>query len=92
MMIKEMYSIRPRPARAPTYDKLLATKYSSAVMVRDSKGSYDGWFWGWYGWGRIGLERRTGRLKQTSPYPNGSRPVLHQLPRVGERQLDVLVV
>jgi mono/diheme cytochrome c family protein len=52
IMIKEMY---PPPAAAcaaidpPT--KLKAFTSASAVMVRDSKGSYDGWFWGWYGWG-----------------------------------------
>jgi hypothetical protein len=51
MMIKEMY---PTPAAAcrgvdPAY--LMPLTNASAVMVRDSNGSYDGWFWGWYGWG-----------------------------------------
>lgn len=49
VMVKEMY---PAPAAAcsgidPT--RLLPTS-GAAVMVRDSKGSHDGWFWGWFGW------------------------------------------
>src|SRR6266568_6935117 len=51
MMIKEMY---PYPAAACAgidVKYLLPLSQASAVMVRDSKGSYDGWFWGWYGWG-----------------------------------------
>src|SRR5205085_3242166 len=32
----------------PTY--LLPGLPSSAVMIRDSKGSHDGWMWGWDGW------------------------------------------
>ena len=42
---------------------------ASAVMVRDSKGSHDGWFWGWYGWAGLGLGGRTGRPSRSSPYP-----------------------
>ena len=51
MMIKEMY---PYPAAACAgieVTKLLPLSQASAVMVRDSKASHDGWFWGWYGWG-----------------------------------------
>jgi hypothetical protein len=50
MMIKEMY---PYPAAACAgidVLKLKANQQASAVMVRDAKGSYDGWFWGWFGW------------------------------------------
>jgi hypothetical protein len=50
MMIKEMY---PYPAAACAGVDVLylrANTQASAVMVRDSQGSYDGWFWGWYGW------------------------------------------
>jgi len=68
MMIKEMY---PYPAAACAgIDALylLATSQSSAVMVRDSKGSYDGWFWGWYGWAGSGWAVDW-PAKQTSPYP-----------------------
>src|SRR6202007_3204129 len=41
----------------------------SAVMVRDSKGANDGWFWGWYGWQGSGWEVDW-KAKDTSPYPN----------------------
>jgi hypothetical protein len=50
IMVKEMF---PPPAAAcadvdPLY--LTPTK-GAAIMVRDAGGSYDGWFWGWFGWG-----------------------------------------
>ncbi len=50
MMIKEMY---PPPAAAcqdVPWQHLLPVSQASAVMVRDSTASHDGWFWGWYGW------------------------------------------
>ncbi len=50
IMVKEMYTA-PAAACAgidPTY--LLPGLPSSAVMIRDGKGSHDGWMWGWYGW------------------------------------------
>jgi hypothetical protein len=37
-------------------------------MVRDSKGSYDGWFWGWYGWAGSGWAVDW-PAKPSSPYP-----------------------
>jgi hypothetical protein len=50
MMIKEMYQ-QPGAACAGVDPlKLKPGSQASAIMVRDSKGSYDGWFWGWYGW------------------------------------------
>lgn len=69
MMIKEMYS-PPAAACAgidPTY--LLPTVNSSAVMVRDSKGSHDGWLWGWYGWGAASMWAVDWPASQWSPYP-----------------------
>jgi hypothetical protein len=72
MMIKEMY---PPPAAAcATVDpptRLMPLTSASAVMVRDSKGAYDGWFWGWYGWGP---PEKSGwdidwPAPATSPYP-----------------------
>ena len=48
-MVKEMF---PSPAaKCAKVDpvKLLPTS-GAAIMVRDSGGSHDGWFWGWYGW------------------------------------------
>ena len=50
IMVKEMY---PPPAAAcATIDpRRLFPTSGAAVMVRDSGASYDGWFWGWFGWG-----------------------------------------
>ena len=70
MIIKEMY---PYPAAACAnveVTKLLPLSQASAVMVRDSKGSHDGWFWGWYGWGPNSGWAPDWPAKQTSPYPN----------------------
>jgi hypothetical protein len=69
MMIKEMY---PYPAAACAgidVMKLLPLSQASAVMVRDSKGSYDGWFWGWYGWGPNSGWSVDWPAKAGSPYP-----------------------
>src|SRR5262249_33443160 len=72
IMVKESY---PPPAAAcagvdPLH--LLAKTKGATVMVRDSKGSYDGWFWGWYG---FGPEAQSGWFvdwpaRSGSPYPN----------------------
>ena len=70
MIIKEMY---PYPAAACAgidVTKLLPLSQASAVMVRDAKGSHDGWFWGWYGWGPNSGWAPDWPAKQTSPYPN----------------------
>jgi Cytochrome P460 len=51
IMVKEMYSQPPAAScRAvnPTY--LKPATQGVAVMIRDSVGSRDGWFWGWFGW------------------------------------------
>ena len=50
MMIKEMYPYPAAACAGINVLKLKANTQSSAVMVRDFKGSHDGWFWGWYGW------------------------------------------
>jgi hypothetical protein len=49
IMVKEMF---PPPAAAcAKLDPLhLMPTSGAAVMVRDAGGSYDGWFWGWFGW------------------------------------------
>jgi Cytochrome P460 len=52
IMVKEMYTAPAAACRDIDWKYLLPTKQAAAVMVRDSKGSHDGWFWGWYGWGR----------------------------------------
>lgn len=50
IMIKEMYSKPASACAGVPFDHLLPTKFGAALMVRDSKASHDGWFWGWYGW------------------------------------------
>jgi hypothetical protein len=50
IMVKEMY---PAPASAcrdidPSH---LRPTSGAAIMIRDQGAAYDGWFWGWYGWG-----------------------------------------
>ena len=51
MMIKEMYPPPAALCATAEPEKLMPLTSASAVMVRDSNGSHDGWFWGWYGWG-----------------------------------------
>lgn len=50
IMIKEMYKAPATRCSGVDWKYLLPMSEASAVMVRDSKGSHDGWFWGWYGW------------------------------------------
>ena len=50
IMIKEMYKAPAARCSGVDWKYLLPLSEASAVMVRDSKGSHDGWFWGWYGW------------------------------------------
>src|SRR5262249_12484022 len=69
MMIKEMYPYPAAACSSVDVNKLLALTQSSAVMVRDSKGSHDGWFWGWYGWQGSGWAVDW-PAAQSSPYPN----------------------
>src|SRR5271166_4406078 len=50
IIVKEMYQA-PAAACAnidPIY--LRPDKEGAAIMVRDSRASHDGWFWGWFGW------------------------------------------
>jgi Cytochrome P460 len=49
MIIKEMYS-PPAAACADVDYAHLKPDQGFALMVRDLKASYDGWFWGWLGW------------------------------------------
>jgi len=49
MMVKEMYPPPGAACRGIDPDLLKPTK-GAAVMVRDPNGSFDGWFWGWFGW------------------------------------------
>jgi hypothetical protein len=49
IMVKEMYPAPGAACRSVDPSRLLPTS-GAAVMIRDSKGSHDGWFWGWFGW------------------------------------------
>jgi hypothetical protein len=69
IMVKEMY---PYPAAACAdvpYLNLLPLSQASAVMVRDTKGAHDGWFWGWYGWGPNSGWDVDWPAPQSAPYP-----------------------
>jgi hypothetical protein len=68
LIIKEMYTTPAAACAGIDIDYLRPTTNSSAVMVRDSKGSYDGWFWGWYGWPGSGWAVDW-PAAQSSPYP-----------------------
>ncbi|HUN42674.1 MAG TPA: hypothetical protein VMU81_20455 [Acetobacteraceae bacterium] len=51
MIVKEMYSPPPASAcRIPDLLRLRPNSQGMAVMVRDSAGSVDGWFWAAVGW------------------------------------------
>jgi Cytochrome P460 len=69
ILVKEMYS--PPAATCAGIDplRLLPLANGAAIMVRDSKASYDGWFWGWYGWDGSGWSVDW-PAKSTSPYPS----------------------
>lgn len=50
IMVKEMFA--PPAAACAAVDPLhLSPTSGAAIMVRDARGSHDGWFWGWFGWG-----------------------------------------
>jgi hypothetical protein len=70
MMVKEMY--QPPGAACAAIDplRLKPLKNGAAVMVRDRKASHDGWFWGWYGFGKNSGWAPDWPALSTSPYPN----------------------
>src|ERR1051325_10906748 len=51
IIVKEMYTPPAAACMAINPMYLKATEKGAAIMVRDSKGAYDGWFWSGYGWG-----------------------------------------
>lgn len=51
MMIKEMYAA-PASRCADVDPEHLVPESGAAVMVRANGAANDGWFWGWYGWGK----------------------------------------
>ncbi|MEX0697785.1 MAG: hypothetical protein WD099_09590 [Dongiaceae bacterium] len=50
VMVKEMYPAPTSLCRDVDPLKLFPT-HGAAIMIRDNAASYDGWFWGWYGFG-----------------------------------------
>jgi Cytochrome P460 len=50
IIVKEMYYPPETRCAGISWDKLRPNSEGATVMVRDSKGSHDGWFWGWFGW------------------------------------------
>jgi hypothetical protein len=68
MMVKEMF---PAPAAAcADVDPInLQPTSGAAVMVRDTKAAHDGWFWGWFGWGKDAWAPDWPPGPQ-NPYPN----------------------
>ena len=50
IMVKEMFPAPASTCAAVAPERLFPTN-GAAIMVRDRQASYDGWFWGWYGFG-----------------------------------------
>ena len=86
MIVKEMYSPGPRrDGRARRWHPR-----SWTVMIKDAKGSQDGWFWGGL-W--TATRRCRNRATASKPPFNCAqrrlRPVVSALPRVGGKRDDV---
>ncbi len=79
IMVKEMFP--PPTSHCKDAELLhLFPENGAAIMVRDAKASYDGWFWGWFGWGEgdLGADLAS-QLVERLPQ-HRLRPLLHQLP------------
>ena len=64
IIVKEMYPAPASTCKDVGWEKLRPTSEGAVVMIRDSKASHDGWFWGWFGWAGWSLdwgERADGR-------------------------------
>jgi hypothetical protein len=68
IMVKEMY---PPPISACAKADLLRLfpLNGGAVMVRSAGASYDGWFWGWFGW-KENSWAPSWPAQADNPYPN----------------------
>ena len=69
VMVKEMF---PPPADACAGiepEKLFPTS-GAAIMVRDRAASHDGWFWGWYGFGKASGWAPDWPPAPSNPLPN----------------------
>ena len=51
VMVKEMFPV-PAAACADVDPINLRPTNGAAIMVRDAQAAHDGWFWGWFGWGK----------------------------------------
>ncbi len=81
ILIKEMYS-PPASRCAGTDLENLAPSSGIAYMVRDNKGSHDGWFWGYFGF----FEGESDPNVDWPNIPNRSGPALNSLPYAGYGQ------
>lgn len=67
VMVKEMFP--PPGARCADADPMkLEPTSGAAIMVRAAAVSHDGWFWGWFGWGKEW--EPDWPAKTTNAYPN----------------------
>lgn len=68
IMVKEMY---PPPTSACADADLLRLfpQNGAAIMVRAAEASYDGWFWGWFGWDNK-IWAPTWPANSSNAYPN----------------------
>ncbi len=68
IMVKEMFP--PPVSRCADVDMLkLFPQNGAAIMVRDAGASFDGWFWGWFGWAE-GSWAPDWPATQVNAYPN----------------------
>ena len=68
IMVKEMFP--PPVSRCADVDMLkLFPVNGGAIMVRDAGASFDGWFWGWFGWSE-GSWVPDWPATQVNAYPN----------------------
>ena len=66
MMVKEMYPAPASKCAAIDPVNLLPTS-GAAIMIRDSKASHDGWFWGWFGWSGWAPDYPANNAKNSMP-------------------------
>ena len=70
-----------RPSRlAPTSMDAALPLNGGAIMVRDAGASFDGWFWGWFGWSEDSWAPDLAGARGQSLSEHGLRPLLHELP------------
>ena len=68
IIVKEMFP--PPVSRCADVDMLkLFPQNGAAIMVRDARASFDGWFWGWFGWSE-GSWVPDWPATQVNAYPN----------------------